>query len=134
MTAARSLSFSIPTLPLSLNRWQRMHWAERAKFQKLITMEIIAAIGGPLYYPRPRMERAIVTIIRHSSRLLDEDNPVVKPFVDALTATHGIGIVADDNPNVLRIIVKQVKCKRVDAHTEFLIEEMTCDLFKEPAA
>jgi hypothetical protein len=65
--------------------------------------------------------RSHVTIVRHSSRLLDPDNLVasVKPLIDEIRKAN---LIADDDPASIKLTVLQSQCRRGDERTELEIK------------
>jgi hypothetical protein len=65
--------------------------------------------------------KADVTIVRHGSRLLDQDNLHFgsKPIQDVL---RDLGFFPDDNPKWISVTWLQVKCCRLLAKTEVVIK------------
>jgi len=124
------LTLSAPTP--SLNETLRWHWARKKKAQDVMSWELQ---GSPdIRKILSSIPRASVSIVRHGSRLLDEDNLVggVKGLVDVLKPPgkgnpYGLGIIAGDEPDKLRLTVTQVKCKRAEARTEVTVEEWSGD-------
>lgn len=116
----RELLFTLPFALPSLNVRDRQHWAVRSRQKRDLAREVMVAIGGPRHYPRPPFAIARVTVWRHSANLLDPDNlpSSCKNLLDVLRAPvpksnpHGLGIIADDNPNCLDLIVRQIKAPR----------------------
>lgn len=117
-TAPASLkgtALSVRVTP-SLNQWQRMHWATRARLQAGFVNELRAEIGALSVRPLQQLNTS-VRLTRYSAKELDTDNLVggAKPLVDAIVA---VGLAWDDSPEWLRVEYKQVKCKRAEARTE----------------
>lgn len=99
----------------SLNTWQRMHWARRARLQAEFVDELRAELGALSVYPRQQV--SLVVLTRYSTKELDTDNLVggAKPLIDAIVA---VGLAWDDSPEWLQVEYRQAKCKRKDARTE----------------
>lgn len=132
------LQFIIPFALPGLNARDRTHWAKRSKLKADLALEVLVALGGPRYFPRPAWDRVRVTVERRSSKRLDADNLVasVKPLLDVLRASSrgnpgSLGIIVDDSPDHLKLIVTQsiaaprggstvVRIERLDA----IIDEM----------
>jgi len=117
----------------SLNETLRWHWSVKRKRQKAVAEEAYVQFpkAWRAFYGMQPIARARVHIIRHGSRLLDEDNLVggVKGLVDVLkppgkSSPYSLGIIAGDEPDKLVLSVAQVKCKRVDACTWVEVEDM----------
>jgi len=110
----RCVTFTLPFVLDSLNTRLRQHWAKRSGDDKQLTLEIMAAIGGPRYYPRPPFKRARVSIVRIGIGQLDPDGlpAAQKPLIDALcvaSSRHpgGLGIIEDDSARHIELVVNQ---------------------------
>ena len=113
------IEFYLPTPLPSLNVRQRKHWAQLRREQERLGWEVLAAIGGSRYLPRPPYGRARVEIVRRSIRLLDTDNSwaSAKPLVDVLCIAskrhpRALGIITDDDPAHCELVVTQERCER----------------------
>jgi hypothetical protein len=84
----------IEDVPESLNKTLRMHWAERAKYNKK-WYELVRSQATPT---RKKPGRMRVTISQMRKRLLDKDNLYgsCKPIVDGLKK---VGLIKDDHPD-----------------------------------
>ena len=114
----RKIEFVLPFALKSLNKRQRLHWSTLSRERKLLAQEVMAALGGPRYYPRPPIRRVRLTVRRSSYRLLDTVNlwGSAKDLEDVLcvkSATHpaGLGIIEDDDQDHCELIVKQERGK-----------------------
>lgn len=107
----------LPTRTPSLNTWQRMHWAQRAKLKKRLVGIITAQLMQQGQWPPPRFHA--LTITRYSPSLADHDNVVggCKPLVDALVKC---GLLTDDNPRACSITYAQSKEQRDGVRVEFV--------------
>lgn len=100
----------IPAAPHGLNTLIRMNWprrhAETKRWRKLIWVARCQVIQGR---PTP-IEKAKVTLVRSSPRLLDEDNLYgsAKMVLDALKCNE---LIVDDGPEHLSLVVRQQKGK-----------------------
>lgn len=108
------LNFVLPFATESLNVRDRKHWSARSRDKRDMTMEIMAAIGGPRYFPRPSWRNVRITVVRCSGGRLDPDNLVasVKGLLDCLCARSprhpgGLGIIEDDSSDLLTLEVRQ---------------------------
>ncbi len=104
----------IAPLPL-LNVWERLHWRTRGAFKKALAVEIFAELAGRI--PSRPIQRAEVTIWRHSIRTADEDNLLAKSLLDVLQPSskrhpYGIGVIAGDDPAHVVTRFFQVKEKK----------------------
>lgn len=127
----REIVFVLPFALTSLNVRDRQHWAERHRAQDQLHLEILAAIGGSRYLPRPPFARARVTVSRHSAGRLDTDNAhaACKGLLDILcirSRTHplGLGIITDDNPGDCELHVQQGVAPPGQASTAVRVEEL----------
>jgi len=123
--------FTLPFALESLNVRDRKHWAKRSKDKAAIAMEIIVAIGGTRYLPRPPYPRARITINRCSAGLLDPDGlgATAKNLLDAMcvrSSTHpsGIGIIEDDSARHIELIVTQSPAPRGKGATVVKVEPL----------
>jgi hypothetical protein len=90
----------IPLPTLSLNKLQRMHWAQRKRLRDQYE-RIIRLVRRPCDRVK-RYEFRCVKIERHGVRQLDHDNFVggCKPLIDAL---KNVGLIWDDSPSYCRV-------------------------------
>lgn len=131
IASPREIAFTLPFALASLNVRQRTHWAELHAEQQRMGQEVMAAIGGPRYYPRPAFERARVTVLRLSAGQLDPDNlaAACKPLLDALcmrSPRHptGQGIIIDDASDRIELVVRQGDAGRGDGATMVRVEDL----------
>jgi hypothetical protein len=110
----REIAFILPFALPSLNVRDRRHRYRHGQDKKAMNLEVLAAIGGSRYLPRPPFKRARVTIVRCSSQRLDPDGlpAVAKNLLDVLcvqSKVHptGLGVLVDDSPKHLELIVEQ---------------------------
>ena len=100
----------------SLNKMMRTHWAVRKKRQE----ELMAAVDYSAPRPLPKFKgKTRLTIIRQwgkRGRAFDPDNLVAscKMLIDCLKepkgrSKYGLGIIPDDSPAHLELLVKQEK-------------------------
>lgn len=100
----------------SLNKMMRTHWAVRKKRQE----ELMAAVDYSAPRPLPKFKgKTRLTIIRQwgkRGRAFDPDNLVAscKMLIDCLKepkgrSKYGLGIIPDDSPDHLELLVKQEK-------------------------
>ena len=100
----------------SLNKMMRTHWAVRKKRQE----ELMAAVEYAAPRPLPRFKgKTRLTVIRQwgkRGRAFDPDNLVAscKMLIDCLKepkgrTKYGLGIIPDDDPEHLELLVKQEK-------------------------
>jgi hypothetical protein len=127
----REIAFTIPYALDSLNIRDRKHFGQKHRDQDRLKMEVIAALGGTRYLPRPPFARARVTVVRCSAGQPDADNAVasVKPLLDVLCVAsgvhrHGVGIIEDDSPRHIDLVVKQSDARRGEAMTLVRVIEL----------
>ena len=85
--------------PLSLNRWQRLHWSERKRYGEKLAAILRTARPKPTTLTSP----VVADYARsYRSRPLDQDNLIggFKPILDALV---GLGVLKDDGPECVTI-------------------------------
>lgn len=100
--------------------WQRRH-RERQKWHKRFLGKMILTRQTP---PLKPLQKAKLTLIRHSSRTPDFDGLVIsfKPIVDCL---KHIGFIQDDNMDVIGMPdYKWIKCKPKAGKIQILVEEV----------
>jgi hypothetical protein len=110
--------------------WRARH-ARKRKLQREWATEIVFN-HSPIAVALP-IVKSRVTIERHSAGVLDVDNLYggVKPLLDVLKPMDpkrnpfGLGIILDDKPDNLELIVRQVKSTRAAACTVVTIEPIT---------
>lgn len=127
-----TFTLSAPTPSLNGSRssrnWRAV-WAERKRMQKGWAWDIALRLMPAR--PEP-LQRARVTIYRHSVGTLDQDNAVggCKALVDVLKPPgkrnpHGMGLIVDDTPDCLELVVKQIKvARRSEQRTVVTIEPL----------
>lgn len=114
MRVTDEINFLLPFALESLNVRDRKHWSKRSRDKRAMSMEVMAAIGGPRHFPRPPWERVRVTVVRCSAGRLDKDNlgASVKALLDCLclrSSRHpgGLSIIVDDSDDRLDLVMKQ---------------------------
>lgn len=117
------ITLEIPEAIPSLNTMLRRHWSVdrklKARWKRLVWVARLAANGNRLPVPRDSYGRARLTITRISPRTCDPDNLAPKHLIDGLRAC---GIIVDDTPEHVELIVRQEKGK---AGTRIQIEQLT---------
>jgi hypothetical protein len=105
----------------SQNAFAFSHW-RKAKASKDAWKMLIRCAKGFLEVPKATGKRRL-TIERHSSGLLDEQNLIggAKGIIDNLVQ---LGLLVDDRPELLELHAKQVKSSRAGAHTLLILEEV----------
>jgi hypothetical protein len=105
-----STTFTIYTMPLTLNQVMSRHWRVRHTNFSKIHAEVARQVTPP---PVP-VKKIAVEIDRYSSGSLDRDNAyfTFKPILDALVS---IGVLEDDGwDNVGQPHIHQIKTKRTE--------------------
>jgi len=112
------VKLTIPAVPPSLNKTQRMHWAKRKRMNDSWKLWVRGAL--PELYLKPFVKMRCTVWLFHS-RPYDKDNSfgAVKPVVDALRHWK---LIYDDTAEYLDLDVQQEKCKRKEGHTEIYLE------------
>lgn len=102
------IAFTIDEATPSMNVMLRKHWTADRKLKQHWTKLVWVAVHG--MKPQRPYSKARITITRVSPRVLDTDNCVgsVKHLCDGLRAC---GIIADDTPEHVELIVRQEKGK-----------------------
>lgn len=80
-----------------LNKWQRMHWAQKRKYQKDLTWSIRAL--GPIW-PAPA-SRCRIHIIRANPKPYPDYDGMIGGFKPLLDALVTCGYIEDDSPGVI---------------------------------
>ena len=103
-------------LPATLNKFLRMHWAVKKKYNDNWFIRALGECGKPNFAPG----KAEITITMFRSRLQDKDNRYgsVKSLVDTFTK---LGWIRDDDTENLTLKVKEEKSKRKDQRTEVVL-------------
>lgn len=128
---ARVVDFTLPFCLPSLNRALRVHWSERHRQMVALNQEIMVAVGGPHWYPRPPFARARVTAVRISAGELDTDNLFAscKQILDILKLRTernplGLSFIVGDEPSRCELVAKQQRGARKEGATVVRIEEL----------
>jgi Holliday junction resolvase RusA-like endonuclease len=117
---------TLQSIPTSTNQLERMHWAVKKRLRSQLQWELTAALADvgrklpPLLYGKAAPKRR-VTITAYRPRRLDQDNATggCKVLLDAM---RDIGLIRNDSPKWLELVVNQAIEKR-DCRTEILIED-----------
>lgn len=117
----KEITFTLPFLLESLNIRDRKHWAKRARDKGDLGQEVMAAIGGPRYFPRPPWRKVRVTVVRCSAGRLDKDNLFAsfKSLGDSLKA---LKIIEDDRDDLLDLVMRQSSAAPGEGCTTVRIE------------
>ena len=110
------LTLHVPMRAVSLNRYQRMFWGERARHRQDTTllvrsampMAVINAIGWPTSAPV-----RIDVIATMKPPILDADNMVVKDIIDALKEW----VIVDDSAAYVTAVTPTVRRGDCDSVT-----------------
>ena len=93
----------------------RMHWSEKALWNDAWKREVgyTWLALRPLGLKLP-LKFAKIRVILHVNKLFDHDGAytAVKPLIDALKVKDGVGIIEDDSPKYIDLMVDQVNVKR----------------------
>lgn len=122
------ISFSIPRIPVSLNRLLRLHWAKQKKYRDAWFEEIWAAIPNGKGMRKPGSEEKrqcyIEIHVVHPKRRYDDDNlaGACKVIVDCCRT---LGLIYQDSPKWLTMVRRQSLVSRSGppARTEVRITE-----------
>ena len=117
MTAPRTTkTWVFDILPATLNKFLRMHWAVKKKYNDNWMRLGTYICGTPSFKPG----KAKMEITMYRSRLQDKDNRYgsVKSLVDVFTR---LGWINYDNTRDLDLTVKEEKSKRKDQRTEVVL-------------
>lgn len=142
MTALRVIRFDLLKPTPLLNVTLRQHWQKRRQAGKGIAWDVkVALMYAKQAIPPVPFQRARVTIIRRSVGTPDRDGLVggVKGLVDCLLhpgtprlvrgkmrLPHptGLGIIQDDGPAFMDLVVRAEKVSRALQGTTVIIEEL----------
>ncbi len=121
--AVRALEFELPFALESLNIRDKQHWSKRRRRKIALKQQVMAAIGGPRYFPNPTWRKARVTVTRCSAGELDTDNLYAsfKNLGDSLIA---LKIIEDDTPEHLILDMHQSIAPRGKGSTIVRIEPL----------
>jgi hypothetical protein len=118
----------VPSITPSTNQLMRMHWAVKRRLRQSLQWELVTALaqtGEPL----PPAEsgktapKRMVKITTYHPRRFDPDNASggCKVLLDAM---RDVGLLRNDSPKWLELIVVQKIAKLDDCRTEIEIEDM----------
>ena len=117
MTTPRSRTWTFPRVPVTLNRFVRLHWAARHRDLKSWKTWVLATCGKELIVEK----RVKLKIAVYRKRRQDHDNArdSVKNLVDALSA---LGWLHNDSPKWLDLEVTEElgKPERTEVEWEVL--------------
>jgi Holliday junction resolvase RusA-like endonuclease len=124
------MKLTLQSIPPSMNMLMRMHWAQRKRLRNQLQWELTAALADlgrklpPLLYGKTAPKRR-VTITTFRPRRLDPDNAAggCKVLLDAM---RDIGLIRNDSPKWLELVVNQVIEKR-ECRTEIEIKNIEED-------
>lgn len=127
----RVLEFVLPFALATLNVRDRRHRYQHGSDKKQMNLEVLAAIGGSRYLPRPPFERARVTVVRCSSQRCDPDGlpATAKNVMDVLCVSSpihptGLGVIRDDSGKHIELVVRQSPAPPGRGCTTVRIEEL----------
>jgi hypothetical protein len=121
------IKFTINRMTPLLNKWQRMHWAQRRKETEQLAWLVKNATKD--YRDIEPFKKCHVLIWRYSSKYPDWDGLYggLKPLLDCFVVRtdrnpHGLGLIVDDNPSVIKTLnATPCLCKPKHGKTEVLI-------------
>lgn len=116
-----ALAFTLDALPPLPNRTKGQHWAVTAKSRKDWHWRVKGGVGRDK--PKQPLERARVTLVRHSCSEPDEDNTMAswKPVLDGLVQA---GVLADDKPSVVTLKSQWFHAPRGKGYIGISVEEI----------
>jgi len=125
------MTFTLPSVTLSQNQWDKLHWAERYRIRDEWFWLVKAAAG----IRTPKMEhKCAVTFVRVSKRLIDPLNiqSALKPVLDAFVE---YGHLRGDAAKDVVVTTDQRKCeKNEEPHMEVTIEKLKPSSTSSPSA
>ena len=103
----------------------QMHWGEKAQWTKAWKEEVWVqfVLQRSKLWKLP-LKKASINITIYTTHLKDYDGAYtsIKPLLDALKVNGGVGVIIDDSPEYIDLLVNQVKVKhRNEEHVELLI-------------
>ncbi len=117
------ITFTVPGLtPAKCSPNARCHPMERHRAGK--AYEMVVGLIANTHAPSAPFQRARITITQRAVRLADSDNFAArcKPAIDAVVRA---GIVVDDSPDHVELVLKAERVKkRIDEETFIEIEEV----------
>lgn len=117
----------IPEAVPLMNKYIRMHWAEKRKITERYAWLVRDYLGK---WTEPPIEKCSIIVERYSAGKPDVDAIVVKPLLDVLVVgtkknPWGQGIILDDNPDVVQeLIIRAKKGGRGQGKTIVRIEKV----------
>lgn len=114
----------LSSIPPSLNQYLRMHWAVKRKLRVKYHWELLSCLSVMSWEQKPKQKtpKASVKISVFRPRRLDQDNLTggLKPLIDAM---RDVGLIRDDSPRWLDLIVRQEK-DSITPRVEIEVEEL----------
>lgn len=110
-----------------LNRWQRMHWAQRRKYHVRLAWLIRKALD---HLPKQPLQQCWIHVTRGNPLPFPDTDGLyggLKPLLDCLVQQStrnplGLGLILDDNPDVvLQLEAVPEKTKRGEGFTRIRI-------------
>jgi hypothetical protein len=105
------IKITILTPPISGSKYNRSHWAIKKDLRQKYAWELLAALSGTSWEPKPkketpRMEARITIFWGKGQRMFDDDNLAggLKPLIDAM---RDIVLIRNDSPRWFRLIGDQ---------------------------
>ncbi len=123
------ISFALGAATKTLNEIRHMHHQAYARHRAALALEVAALTIGRR--PAHPFAKARVVIERHSAGSPDRDGLIggLKPLLDVLQpfsarSPNGLGIIANDSQDCLRLEASSVRCARGAAKTVVRIVEL----------
>jgi hypothetical protein len=107
------VTFTIYTIPPSLNEYERMHHFKRHSMSRVFEKEIFYTLVNGMQSPQEATEKRRVIIDVHRQPLLDYDR-LVGGCVPLMDAIKHLGLIVDDRPKWLDSEYKQTLIKKKD--------------------
>lgn len=124
MRVDRQVVLVIPRRPPpSLNKLNRMHWAERKRHKDLWAEEIaVAAIEAG----RPRFRRPLIQLRLYypTQRRRDPDNAIGGPGKLILDGPREAGVIEDDNSQAIQLMPPVIAVDPDDPRVEIVLTEL----------
>lgn len=113
-------------VPHNMSNHASMHWGEKAQWTKAWKEEVWAQfmMQRSKLWKLP-LKKASIVITIYTTHLKDYDGAYtsVKNLLDALKVNGGVGVIIDDSPKYINLLVNQVKVKhKIEEHVEINIK------------
>lgn len=129
-------TLTVPRCIPSRNQTANQHWSARSRDKKLWAKDIgIAALVARVPSPKGKRRLRITRLMGKGQKRFDEDNHDVKALIDSLKppkiargtkASPGCGLIVDDSPRYLDLVLPVVDERAVDgvAGTRLELEDI----------